>query len=81
LDTAYKQVGDNLSENTKARLERVKDKTRFILEPLAALVEADSLLALRQAVHDLLPRVNIADIIQEVAAWTGYLVDFTHTLT
>ncbi len=78
MDAAYKQVGDNLPENTKARLERVRDKTRFILKPLAALAEPDSLLALRQAVHDLLPRVNIADIIQEVAAWTGCLADFTH---
>jgi TnpA family transposase len=78
LDAAYKQVGDNLPENTKVRLERVKDKTRFILEPLAALAEPDSLLALRQAVHDLLPRVNIADVIQEVATWTGCLADFTH---
>lgn len=78
LDAAYKQTGDNLPENTKARLESVKNKTRFILEPLAALAEPDSLIALRQAVHDLLPRVNIADIIQEVAAWTGCLADFTH---
>ena len=26
----------------------------------------------------MLPRVNIADIIQEVTAWTGCLHDFTH---
>ena len=34
LEAAYKRVGDNLSENTKVRLETVKAKTRFILEPL-----------------------------------------------
>ncbi|MCA9963784.1 MAG: Tn3 family transposase [Anaerolineales bacterium] len=78
LDTAYKHTGDNLPENTKARLEKVKDKTRFILEPLGALADPDSLIALRRAVHDLLPRVNIAEIIQEVAAWTGCLADFIH---
>lgn len=37
LDAAYKQVADNLPENTKARLETVADKTRFILEPLEGL--------------------------------------------
>jgi TnpA family transposase len=78
LDAAYRQVADNLPENTKARLETVADKTRFILEPLEALAEPASLLALRDAVHALLPRVNIADIIQEVATWTGCLDDFTH---
>jgi hypothetical protein len=78
LEAAYKQVADNLPENTKARLETVADKTRFILESLEALDEPESLIALRQAVHDLLPRVNIADIIQEVATWTGCLDDFSH---
>ena len=46
--------------------------------PLAALTEPDSLLTLKDAVHAMLPRVNIADIIQEVPAWTGCLHDFTH---
>jgi TnpA family transposase len=78
LDAAYQQVAENLPENTKARLETATDKTRFILEPLTALPEPPSLLALRDAVHALLPRVGIADVIQEVAAWTGCLDDFTH---
>jgi TnpA family transposase len=78
LDAAYQQVADNLPENTKARLETAADKTRFILEPLAALTKPLSLLALRDTVHAMLPRVNIADVIQEVAAWTGCLDDFTH---
>lgn len=78
LDAAYKQVADNLPENTKARLETVADKTRFILEPVEGLAEPASLVNLREAVHALLPRVNIADIIQEVAAWTGCLDDFNH---
>lgn len=78
LDAAYQQVAENLPENSKARLETATDKTRFILEPLAALPEPPSLSALRDAVHALLPRVGIADVIQEVAAWTGCLDDFTH---
>lgn len=78
LDAAYRQVAANLPENTKARLETVADKTRFILEPLEGLAEPVSLVRLREAVHALLPRVNIADIIQEVAAWTGCLDDFIH---
>jgi TnpA family transposase len=78
LDAAYRQVGDNLPVNTKAELEVVDDKARVILEPLEGLEEPATLLALRQALHDLLPRVDMPDIIQEVAAWTGCLDDFTH---
>lgn len=78
LDAAYQQVADNLPKNTQTRLETVADKTRFMLEPLEAVAEPASLLALRAAVHALLPRVNIAEIIQEVATWTGCLDDFTH---
>ena len=43
LDAAYRQVADNLPENTKVRLETVADKTRFILEPLEGLAEPASL--------------------------------------
>lgn len=78
LDAAYQLVADNLPENTKARLETVADKTRFILEPVEGLAKPASLANLREAVHALLPRVNIADTIQEVAAWTGCLDDFIH---
>jgi TnpA family transposase len=78
LDAAYRQMGDKLPENTKAQLETVDDKAYFILEPLKGLKEPATLIALRQAVHDLLPRVDIPDVIQEVAAWTGCLDDFTH---
>ncbi|MCI0563927.1 MAG: Tn3 family transposase [Nitrososphaera sp.] len=78
LDAAYQQVAQNLPDNTKLRLEKAADKLRFILEPLEALAEPASLTALRQAVYELLPRVNIADIIQETATWTGCLNEFTH---
>jgi len=76
LDTAYQQVADNLSANTKARLETADDKVRVILEPLTELEEPPSLLALREALHAMLPRVDIQEIVQEVAAWTGCLDEF-----
>jgi TnpA family transposase len=78
LDAAYQQAAQNLPNNTKLRLEKATDKTHLILEPLEALSEPVSLIALRQAVYELLPRVTIADIIQETAAWTGCLDEFTH---
>jgi TnpA family transposase len=78
LNAAYQQVAQNLPNNTKLRLEKAADKLRFILEPLEALAEPASLITLRQAVYELLPRVTIADIIQETAAWTDCLDEFMH---
>ena len=76
LDSAYKQVANNLSANTKARLTKANDKTRFILEPLTSLDDPQSLVALRDAVHDLLPRLDIQEVFQEVAVWTDCLQSF-----
>lgn len=78
LDSTYLQVANNLPGNMKVNLNTADSRARFHLEPLDALPEPDSLVALRKAVHGLLPRVNIADIIQEVASWTNCLADFTH---
>lgn len=73
LASAYKQVGDNLPNNTKSRLHQAQDKTRFILEPLQGQDEPPSLITLRKAVHDLLPRIDIQELFQEVATWTDCL--------
>lgn len=73
LASAYKKVGDNLPDNTKTRLNQAQDKTRFILEPLEGEEDPPSLVTLRKAVHDLLPRVDIQELFQEVAAWTDCL--------
>jgi hypothetical protein len=42
------------------------------------LEEPPSLLALQAAVADLLPRVDLPDVLLEVAGWTGFLTEFAH---
>ena len=77
LAAAYRQVGDNLPHNTKLRLGKSEDKTRFILEPLLEDDEPASLVSLRKAVQDLLPRVDIQELFQEVVTWTNCLESMT----
>jgi hypothetical protein len=60
------------------RIETVDGHDRPVLTALDRLEEPPSLLELRAAVDALLPRVDLPEILQEVAGWTGFLTEFTH---
>jgi len=78
LDAAYRAVASRLEDNDAVRVETVDGHDRLVLTPLDKLEEPPSLLALRAAVDDLLPRVDLPDVLLEVAGWTGFLREFTH---
>lgn len=48
------------------------------LTPLKELPEPASFKALKKAVAALLPRVQLPDLVLEVADWTGFPEEFTH---
>jgi len=78
LDTAYRAVAARLPDNTAVRVETVEGRDRPVLTPLDRLGEPASLLALREQVAALLPRVDLPDLLLEVAGWTGFPTEFTH---
>jgi len=78
LDAAYQAVAARLPENTAVRIETVDGRDRPVLTPLDRLDEPATLLALREQVTALLPRVDLPDLLLEVADWTGFPVEFTH---
>ncbi|HEY4046823.1 MAG TPA: Tn3 family transposase [Acidobacteriaceae bacterium] len=78
LDRTYRQVAARLPENPAVRFEAVGDKKELVLSPLDKLEEPASLLALRAAVASLLPRVDLPEILVEIAARTGFTQHFTH---
>jgi TnpA family transposase len=53
-------------------------KIRLHLSPLEAVPEPPSLLALRETVARMMPRVDLPEVLLEVDAWTGYLGEFAH---
>ncbi|TCT27711.1 hypothetical protein EC835_1292 [Providencia alcalifaciens] len=55
------------------------DKTELILSPLDAIEETPSLVALRQKVADMLPRVDLPELILEIDAQTHFTGAFTHS--
>src|SRR5450759_3755635 len=75
LDAAYRAVANRLQEKEAVRIETADGHGRLVLTPLDRLEEPPSLLALQAGVADLLPRVDLPDVLLEVAGWTGFLSD------
>jgi TnpA family transposase len=78
LDRTYREVGRRLPANPDVRFEKVKGKEELILTPLDAMDEAPSLIQLRKVVAERLPRVELAELVLEVALRTGFTQAFTH---
>lgn len=53
-------------------------KIRIRVSPLEAVPEPPSLVALRDLVARMLPRVDLPELLLEVDAWTGFTSEFTH---
>ena len=78
LDQAYRSVTDNLPENASLRIESVGAGDDLVLTGLDRLEEPASLLALRNAVSDRLPQIDLPELLLEIDARTGFASAFTH---
>jgi Tn3 transposase DDE domain len=78
LDQTYRAVAANLPANPSARVEMSDDKEELVLTGLDKLDDPQSLIRLREAVNSRLPRVDLPDILLEIAARTGFTSKFTH---
>jgi TnpA family transposase len=78
LDRAWRQVAANFPGNPAARIERRGGRDELVLSPLDKVERPDSLIALQAAVAGRMPRVDLPDVLLEVAARTGFAECFTH---
>lgn len=78
LDRTYRAVAARLPDNPAVRFEKTGDKHDLVLSPLDKLDEPASLVALREKVTGMLPRVDLPELILEIAARTGFTDAFTH---
>ncbi len=79
LDQTYCSVAANLSANKSARVETAEDgRDELVLTGLDKLEEPASLIRLRDAVNARLPRVDLPEILLEIAARTEFTAKFTH---
>ena len=74
----YRLVAANIDNNPAVRFETVKGNEELILTQLDALDEPPSLKALRAAVKAKLPRVDLPEMVLEIATRTGFADGFTH---
>jgi len=78
LDQTYRAVAARLPQNPAVRFEKVDGKNELVLAPLDKLDDPPSLQALREAVKARMPRVDLPEIMLEIAARTGFTNAFSH---
>ena len=78
LNHVYRQVAANLASNQLARVESVEGKDELVITALDKLDEPQSLVRLREEIARRLPRVDLPEILLEVAARTDFAAKFTH---
>jgi TnpA family transposase len=78
LDATYQQTAANFSTNAAVRVEQVNGRDTLTVIGLDKLDESPSLLALRDQVQALLPRVDLPEVLLEIHARTGFAHEFTH---
>ena len=78
LDSRYRQVAARLCENEAVELDVSGPKPRLTISPLASLDEPDSLKRLSKMISDLLPPVDLTELLLEINAHTGFAEEFFH---
>ena len=78
LDSTYRAVAARLPNNPAVRFETDGDKQELVLSLLDKLDEPATLISLREKVAGMLPRVDLPELILEIAAQTGFTDAFTH---
>lgn len=72
LDTRYRQVATRLGENEAVELDISGSKPKLTISPLASFDESDSLKRLSKQVSDLLPTVDLTELLLEINAHIDY---------
>lgn len=78
LDEMYKLVASNFDNNPFIRFDLIKGNEELILTQLDKLDEPSSLKLLRNAVKSRLPRVDLPEVLLEIAKRTDFISAFTH---
>ena len=78
LDLAWQQTATNLSNNPAVRVEQRKGRDELVLSPLDRIERPPSLVALQSAISARLPKIDLPDIMLEVAARSGFAEAFSH---
>jgi hypothetical protein len=78
LDDAYQQAAEVIEQDPAVWVESTSERHKVHVARLDAVAEPEHLPKLRTAVSDLLPQVDLPEVLVEVDTWTGFTEAFTH---
>ena len=78
LDEAYRRTAFNLPTNAAVRIEFQDGRDTLVLTGLDKLPESPSLKALKKQIAEMLPHVDLPEVLLEVNARTGFATEFAH---
>jgi TnpA family transposase len=78
LDEAYRNTAARLPSNEDVRIEKDKRHHKLTVSNLEKVDEPASLTALRETIQDMLPLVDLPEMLLEVHARTGFASAFHH---
>ncbi len=78
LDTTYRQVAANFADNQAVKLDMSGKHPALTVSHFDKLAESPSLAQLSQQVDNLMPRVDLTELLLEIHAHTGFADEFTH---
>ncbi|NOZ54444.1 MAG: Tn3 family transposase [Gammaproteobacteria bacterium] len=78
LDVAYKQVVANFDDNETVRIDHSGKHPSLTITNLDKLDEPPSLTQLSKQITELLPKVDLTELILEIQAHTGFIDEFIH---
>lgn len=78
LDESYKQVAANFSENTAITIDNSGKNPALTISNLDKLEEPPKLVQFREQVTNLLPKIDLTELLLEIHAHTGFLNEFNH---
>lgn len=76
LDTTYRNVAANFEVNDAVRVDNTGFRPTLTITNLEKEEEPDSLVELRELVGNLLPKVDLTEIVLEINALTGFADEF-----
>jgi len=78
LDTVYRQVAKNFADNPAVSLDFTSKRTKLTIAHLNGLDEPPTLKLISKRIFDLLPIVDLTELLLEINAHTGFADEFTH---
>lgn len=78
LDQLYRQVAKRFAKNKAISLKKKKEQERIRLHKQEKVPESTQFKQFHQAVYELLPELDLPDLLLEIHQMTGFADEFTH---